>query len=197
MPDHSRPTQPLREGDALLLVDVQNDFLPGGALAVPEGDAVVPVLNRWIEAAEAAGVPVVATRDWHPADHVSFRARGGPWPPHCVRDSHGAAFHVDLALPDDAVVVSKATDPNEEAYSGFDGTGLAQTLRQQGVEHVWVGGLATDYCVRATALDAREAGFEVSLIPDGHRGIAPATSDQALRDLAEVGVANAGTPGPA
>lgn len=184
------PAPGFRDGDALLVVDVQNDFLPGGALAVPEGDAVVPVLNRWIREAEAAGVPVVATRDWHPADHVSFEAQGGPWPPHCVAGTPGAAFHPDLALPDDAVVVSKATEPGEEAYSGFDQTRLADTLRQRGVRRVWVGGLATDYCVRATALDAAEAGFEVALIPDGHRGIAPDTSAQALRDMTEASVSS-------
>lgn len=185
MPD--APT--FRDDDALLLVDVQNDFLPGGALAVPEGDAVVPVLNRWIEVAERAGVPVIATRDWHPPDHVSFEAQGGPWPPHCVAGTEGAAFHPDLHLPDDAVVVSKATEPGAEAYSGFDGTDLAEMLRELGVRRVRVGGLATDYCVRATALDAAEAGFEVALIPGGHRGIADETTAEAERAMAEAGVA--------
>jgi len=177
----------LREGDALLLVDVQRDFCPGGALAVPEGDAIVPVLNRWIAAAEAAGVPVFATRDWHPPDHVSFEAQGGPWPPHCVSGTEGAAFHPDLALPDDAIVVSKATEPGEEAYSGFEGTGLAEDLRRAGVQRVFVGGLATDYCVRATALDARRAGFAVHLIAGGHRGIGAETSEAALAELAGAG----------
>lgn len=184
MPD----TPSFREDGALLIVDVQIDFLPGGALAVPEGDAVVPVLNRWIEAAEGAGVPVVATRDWHPEDHVSFEAQGGPWPPHCVAGTEGAAFHPDLALPDDALIVSKATAPDAEAYSGFDGTGLAEVLRELGVRRVRLGGLATDYCVRATALDAAQAGFEVILIPGGHRGIAEETSEQALRAMAAAGI---------
>lgn len=183
------PASPsFRPQDALLLVDVQNDFLPGGALAVSEGDAVIPVLNRWIEAAERAGTPVVATRDWHPPDHVSFEAQGGPWPPHCVAGTEGAAFHPALALPDDAVIVSKATEPGAEAYSGFDGTDLAASLREIGVRRLWVGGLATDYCVRATALDAAQAGFEVALIPGGHRGIAERTSNEALRDMAAAGV---------
>ena len=177
-----------RDHDALLLVDLQNDFLPGGSLAVAEGDAVLPVLNRWIEAAERAGVPVIATRDWHPPDHVSFEAQGGPWPPHCVAGTEGAAFHPGLALPDDAVIVSKATEPEAEAYSGFDGTDLAAALRELGVRRLWVGGLATDYCVRASALDAAEAGFEVALIPGGHRGIAENTSDEALRDMEAAGV---------
>ena len=182
------PPPRLREGDALLLVDVQRDFCPGGALAVPGGDTVVPVLNRWIEAAEAAGVPVFATRDWHPPDHVSFEAQGGPWPPHCVQGTEGADFHPDLALPDDAVIVSKATTPDEEAYSGFEGTGLAGLLRAAGVRRVFVGGLATDYCVRATALDARREGFGVHLIEDGHRGIAEDTSEAALAEMSEAGV---------
>lgn len=188
-PDMPHPISPsFREGDALLLVDVQNDFLPGGALAVPEGDAVIPVLNRWIDEAEQAGLPIVATRDWHPSDHVSFEVQGGPWPPHCVAGTEGAAFHPDLALPEDAVVVSKATTPDDEAYSGFDGTDLAAMLRALDVRRVWIGGLATDYCVRATALDAAEAGFEVTLIPDGHRGITPDTSEEAVREMAAAGV---------
>ncbi len=177
----------LRPGDALLLVDVQNDFCPGGALAVPEGDAVVPVLNRWIEAATEGGVPVVATRDWHPPDHVSFEAQGGPWPPHCVQGTEGAAFHPDLALPDDAVVVSKATAPEAEAYSGFEGTGLADILRALGVRRVFVGGLATDYCVKATVLDALREGFEVRLVEGGHRGIAADTSEAALDAMTGAG----------
>ena len=177
----------LRAGDALLLVDVQRDFCPGGALAVPEGDAVVPVLNEWIAAAEAAGVPVFATRDWHPPDHVSFEAQGGPWPPHCVRDTEGADFHPDLRLPDDALIVSKATTPEAEAYSGFEGTGLADLLRAAAVQRLFVGGLATDYCVKATALDALRAGFEVHLIAGGHRGITPDTSEAALDALAGAG----------
>ncbi|MFN3597770.1 MAG: nicotinamidase [Rubricoccaceae bacterium] len=177
----------LREGDALLLIDVQNDFLPGGALAVPEGDAVVPVLNRWIAAAKAAGAPVFATRDWHPPDHTSFEAQGGPWPSHCVRDTEGAAFPADLALPEGAVVVSKATLPRAEAYSGFEGTDLAERLRAAGVRRVFVGGLATDYCVRASVLDARREGFEVRLIPGGHRGIAEDTTETALAEMARAG----------
>lgn len=178
----------LQPGDALVLVDVQNDFLPGGALAVPDGDAVVPVLNRWIEAACAAGVPIFATRDWHPPNHVSFAARGGPWPPHCVQHTEGAAFHPALALPEDATVVSKADAPDREAYSGFDGTDLAERLRSAGARRLFVGGLATDYCVRATALDARRAGFEVHLVPEGHRGIDPDSTRRALEEMAAEGV---------
>ncbi|MEM8599675.1 MAG: isochorismatase family protein [Bacteroidota bacterium] len=187
---------PLQPGDALVVVDVQRDFCPGGALAVPEGAAVVPVLNRWVEQAEARGVPVFFTRDWHPADHTSFVAQGGPWPPHCVQGTEGAAFHPDLVVPDNAPVISKATTATAEAYSGFDTTDLAAQLRAAAVRRVWVGGLATDYCVRATVLDALAEGFAVHLVPDGMRGITPDTSTAALAEMAAAGAVlpNAANP---
>jgi len=178
---------PFRDTDALLIVDVQNDFLPGGALAVPDGDAVIPVLNRWIDAAERAGVPIFFTRDWHPADHVSFEAQGGPWPPHCVQNTEGAAFDERLHVPDDATVVSKATRPEAEAYSGFDTTDLAERLHEHGVERVFVGGLATDYCVRATVLDALREEFEVRVVDEGIRGIEPETTGKARSEMAAAG----------
>lgn len=157
--------------DALLLVDVQRDFCPGGSLPIPAGDAVVPVLNRWIEAASAAGIRVYASRDWHPSKHISFADRGGPWPVHCVRDTDGAAFHQDLALPDDVVVISKAQDEDRDSYSALDGTDLAEQLRAAGVKRLWIGGLAEDVCVKATVLDALGAGFEVRLIDGGMRPV--------------------------
>ena len=144
----------IRPDDALLIVDVQNDFCAGGALAVPDGDAVAPVLNDWIAAAQAAGAPVFASRDWHPADHISFQAQGGPWPPHCVQGTSGAAFHPGLRLPADVGVVSKGTEPDVEGYSAFERTDFAERLRAAGVRRLWVGGLARDYCVRASVLDA-------------------------------------------
>jgi nicotinamidase/pyrazinamidase len=177
-----------RDRDALVIVDVQCDFLPGGALAVPEGDAVIPVLNRWIEATDDADVPTFFTRDWHPADHVSFEP-GGPWPPHCVQDTPGAAFDERLLIPDDVTVVSKATRAGAEAYSGFDTTDLAEGLRARGVERVFVGGLATDYCVRATVLDALNEGFEVRVIDGGIRGIAPETTKKARAEMTDAGAA--------
>lgn len=149
-------------GDALLVVDVQNDFLPGGALAVPQGDAVLPVLERWITRFVRAGQPVFASRDWHPPDHCSFQAQGGPWPPHCIAGTPGAAFA--LALPGDAVIVSKAQRAGEEAYSAFGGTDLAAGLRERGVRRLFVGGLATDYCVLHTVRDALAEGFAVLLL---------------------------------
>jgi len=169
----------LQGHDALIVVDVQRDFLPGGSLAVPDGDAVVPALNACIRRFEQAGLPVYATRDWHPPDHCSFVAQGGTWPPHCVRDSAGAEFAGDLALPADAVIVSKATRPDTDAYSGFDGTGLADTLRAADVARVFVGGLATDYCVLATVKDARRHGFDVIVLQDAIRAVGVAVGDEA------------------
>jgi len=179
----------LKGGDALLIVDVQNDFCPGGALAVPEGDAVVPVLNRWIGEAEKIGVPVFASRDWHPANHVSFKERGGPWPPHCVQGTMGAAFHPDLKLPRDTQIISKATDPDADSYSAFGGTNLADLLRRAHIKNVWIGGLARDYCVRATALDAIREGFKVHVITDATRAVdvKAGDGDRSLDEIRRVG----------
>jgi nicotinate phosphoribosyltransferase len=158
-------------GDALLLVDVQADFLPGGALGVPGGDQVVPILNRYLAQFVRRSLPVFATRDWHTQDHCSFKAQGGPWPPHCIQGTRGGEFAPGLALPAEAFVVSKATDPAAEAYSGFAGTGLDAALRAAGVRRVFVGGLATDYCVLETVRDARARGFEVVLARDAIRAV--------------------------
>ena len=176
-------------GDALLIVDVQNDFCPGWALPVPEGDRVVPVLNRWIDAAREAGLPIFASRDWHPANHHSFVAYGGPWPPHCVQGSEGAAFRPDLRLPADAVVVSKGQQPDDVGYSVLEETGLVAQLAAMGVRRLWVGGLARDYCVRASVLDALEQGLAVRVIVPGTRGIAPpvAGQDLALAEMERAG----------
>ncbi len=161
----------LQAGDALLIVDVQNDFLPGGALAVPAGDAVIAPLNRYLAVFAAHGRPVYATRDWHPPDHCSFRQRGGPWPPHCVQHTPGAAFAAGLELPADAIVISKADAPALEAYSGFAGTDLHALLQGAGVGRLFVGGLATDYCVRETVLDALRIGYGVILLRDAIRAV--------------------------
>ena len=150
--------------DALLVVDMQNDFCEGGALGVEGGASLVPGINAEMEAARSAGALVVATRDWHPVDHVSFSHRGGPWPVHCVQDTEGAAFHPDLALDDDVIRVSKATAFDVDAYSAFDGTGLGGYLKEKGIERVIVCGLALDVCVRATVLEARREGFDTLLL---------------------------------
>jgi nicotinamidase-related amidase len=171
--------------EALVIVDFQNDFAPGGALAVPEGDTIARRLNEL--AASGRFDLVVATRDWHPPEHSSFAAQGGPWPAHCVAGSEGAQLHpgLEAALVD--VVVDKGTDPGTEGYSGFDGTDLETLLRDRGIERLTVAGLATDYCVRATALDALEAGFAVTVEDSASRGIDPAGSARALDDVRAAG----------
>jgi len=172
-------------GDVLMVVDVQHDFLEGGALGIARGSAVIEPLNRALDAFHARGLPVIATRDWHPPGHCSFHERGGPWPVHCVQGTRGADFHPALRLPRGTVVVSKGTDPAHEAYSGFEGTDLADLLRRLGCRRIWIGGLATDYCVRATGHDALASGFAVIVIEDGVRAVdvAPGDGARALADL--------------
>jgi len=162
---------PLGLGDALVVVDVQNDFLPGGALAVPRGDEVVPVLNRYLAVAASHDVVIVATKDWHPPHHYSFVERGGPWPPHCIIDSYGAQLSDALRLPPSAMVITKGSHPDIDAYSGFDGTDLERRLRGRGVRRVFVGGLATDYCVKNTVIDALIRHFAVGLLVDAIRAV--------------------------
>ena len=179
----------ITEKDALLVVDVQNDFCPGGALAVNEGDQVVPVINRLLPRFQTR----VFTRDWHPANHCSFsddpRMKDGSWPVHCVAGTEGAAFHPDLDVPQDARIVNKATTAGAEAYSGFDGTGLAHDLRDRGIDRVVVTGLATDYCVKNTVLDALKHGFETFVVADAIRGVdlPPGSADEAVTAMREAG----------
>ena len=179
----------LRRADALVIVDVQNDFVPGGSLAVPHGDEIVPVLNQYLAAFAAAGLALFATRDWHPADHCSFRAQGGIWPPHCVAGTAGAAFAPGLALPASATIVSKAIERDRDAYSGFAGTDLEARLRQAGVTRVFVGGLATDYCVLNTVRDARALGFDVVLLADAVAAVNvnPGDGPRALAEMLRLG----------
>ena len=176
-------------GDALLVVDVQNDFLPGGALGVKRGDEIIDAINQLIDRWTAAGLPVLLTRDWHPPGHCSFTERGGPWPVHCVAGSPGAQFAESLHVPRHARIISKATRPDEEAYSAFHGTGLADELRKAGVERVFIAGLATDYCVRESTADARRDGFGVVVLTDAVRAVdvVPGDGDRALREMAGSG----------
>lgn len=171
---HLRPT------DALLVVDVQRDFCPGGALAVPGGDQVVSVVNRWIDRFVSAGALVVASRDRHPPQHVSFHSRAGPWPPHCVKHTRGAELHPELKLPEQAVVVFKGQHPDRDAYSAFDGTELASVLKRRGVRRVFVAGLAQDVCVQATVLDALRSGFEVHVLLEATRPVDPRQGKRAI-----------------
>jgi nicotinamidase/pyrazinamidase len=175
----------LGRNDALLIVDVQRDFLPGGKLGVPDGDAVVPVLNRYIAAARAKDVPIYASRDWHPQNHCSFTPCGGPWPPHCVAGTPGAAFAEGLKLPSDAVIIDKATREDADASSAFSGTMLTDQLRRRGVKRLLVGGLATDYCVLNTVRDALREGFEVILLEDAVRAVnvKPGDGERARREM--------------
>lgn len=179
----------LEKDDALLIVDVQRDFLPGGSLAVPGGDAVVPALNRYIALARQRGLPVFASRDWHPKNHCSFRPRGGIWPEHCVAGTPGAAFAENLELPPDTVVIDKATREDADAYSAFQGTTLAAQLRERGIRRLLVGGLATDYCVLNTVRDALKEGFEVVLLKDAIRAVNvnPDDGERAEREMQESG----------
>ena len=189
--EHAETTGVLLCGphDALLIVDVQRDFLPGGALAVPEGDAVIPALNHYIARAALTGARVFATRDWHPPNHCSFQEQGGPWPRHCVAGTPGAQIAQGLHLPPDASIVDKATNPQSDAYSAFSGTALAEGLRECGVRRLAVGGLATDYCVLATVLDGLREGFEVCVLEDATRavGVNPGEGAKALDAMRAAG----------
>ncbi len=154
------------ESDALIIVDVQNDFCPGGSLAVEGGDEVATKLSGVATHFRVKGARIFATQDWHPENHSSFKDNGGPWPPHCVAGSNGAELHENLSLPIGTSIVRKGSDPEVDAYSGFLDSNLEEQLRRTEVTRVFVGGLATDYCVLNTVLDARSLGFEVTLITD-------------------------------
>lgn len=170
---------------ALIVVDVQNDFCSGGALPVPHSDNVIPILNKYIKKFEEADASIYATRDWHPLNHVSFTSQGGPWPPHCIQNTKGAEFPKNLKLPERTIIVSKATDSKKEAYSGFDGTNLEEVLKRGGICRVFVGGLATDYCVKSTVLDALKLGFETVLLEDAIQGVnaKPRDSERAIEEM--------------
>jgi len=177
----------LQRGDALIVVDVQNDFCPGGALPIADGDKVVPILNRWIDAALTQGVPIYFSRDWHPIHHISFTQRDGLWPPHCIQDTEGARFHPDLHVPESAIIVTKGTRFDYDQYSAFDETGLATQLRHDGVRRLFVGGLAEDVCVLATVLDGLKENFEVALIADATRPVTISGGEEARQKMQEAG----------
>ncbi len=181
--------------DALVVVDVQNDFCPGGSLAVPAGDRVVPVLNRYIQHFRELKAPIYASRDWHPPVTKHFQAGGGVWPPHCVQGTKGAEFHPDLVLPLEAVVISKGMDPAEDAYSCFqaqdpEGEDFAVSLGGRGIQRLFVGGLATDYCVKSTVLDAVHEGFQVVVLEDAIAAVdvKPGDGERAIEEMRAAGV---------
>lgn len=178
----------LHKGDVLVIVDVQNDFV-SGSLAVPDGGEVVEPLNAWIEAFEHEGLVIVATRDWHPPNHCSFQEQGGRWPPHCIARTKGAAFVSGLKLPWGTWLVSKATAPEREAYSGFEGTDLDARLKRLGAKRLFIGGLATDYCVLRTVLDAIPRGYETFVIEDAIRAVdaQPGDGEEAQAAMSRAG----------
>jgi len=178
----------LRPDDALLVVDIQRDFCFGGSLAIAGADEVIPAINRLIDEATAAGATVVACRDWHPINHVSFTARGGPWPPHCVAGTEGAELHPDLRLPSGTPVVSKGLDPERDEYSAFEATGLIERLRRQGIRRIAICGLALDFCVRASALQASRAGFETHVALAATRPVSKEAGEAAVAEMAKAGV---------
>jgi nicotinamidase/pyrazinamidase len=161
----------LQSGDALIIVDVQNDFLPGGALAVPHGDEVVERLNRYITLFQDVGLPIYASRDWHPPNHCSFTLQGGPWPPHCLQKSEGAQFASALHLPAQTQIISKATRPDRDAYSAFEETRLDAQLKKGHVRRLFIGGLATDYCILITVKEALALHYQVYVLNDAIRAV--------------------------
>lgn len=180
--------------DALLVIDVQNDFCPGGALAVSGGDGVVPVLNQYIREFRQTGLLVIFSRDWHPQKTTHFKEFGGIWPRHCIQGTKGAEFHPDLNVPDNAIIVTKGNDPDSDDYSAFqavteDGHGLGDMLREMGIKRILVGGLATDYCVKESALSGINEGFDVVLLEDAIKGvdINPGDSVKAIDEMHKAG----------
>ena len=174
--------------DALIIVDVQKDFCPGGALPVPDGNAVVASLNEWIDTALTSQATIVASRDWHPLHHPSFRAEGGQWPPHCLQDTAGARFHEELRLPAGTIIVSKGVRFDKDQYSAFDDTGLSDFLKTRGVSRVWIGGLALDVCVMATACDAAALGFDTHVLRQASRALTPEGERSATEAMRRNGI---------
>jgi len=179
----------LKSDDALVLVDVQNDFLPGGGLTVPGADEIIPVINQYVAFFNAQELPVFATRDWHPPNHCSFKEQGGIWPVHCVAGTTGSRFPSDLELPDSVTIISKAVTTDKDSYSGFQGTDLSERLRAAGVKRLLIGGLATDYCVLNTVKDALKNGFVVLLLQDAVRAVnvSPGDGEKAIEEMLRLG----------
>ncbi|GBC89042.1 Nicotinamidase [bacterium HR13] len=180
----------LTDKDALIVVDMQNDFMPWGALPVPDGDKIVPKLNAYIDIFSSKGLPVYFTRDWHPPDHISFVENGGVWPPHCVQNTEGAKFHRDLHIPkDNKFIVSKGTSRDFDAYSGFQGTMLDSLLQERGIRRVFVGGVATDYCVKNTVMGALNLEYQAFLLIDATKGVdvKPGDTERAIDEMLSSG----------
>jgi nicotinamidase/pyrazinamidase len=184
----------MKFNEALLVVDVQNDFCPGGALGVREGDKIVSAINKYIELFSKKGLPVFATRDWHPKKTSHFKEFGGVWPTHCIQNTKGAEFHPGLRLPKEVILIYKGMDPAKDSYSAFqaedqNGTGLPELLKVSGVEEIYIAGLATDYCVRFTTADAIKSGFKVKVLADAIKGVnlKPGDSEEAIEEMVKNG----------
>ncbi len=184
----------MNHSSTLVIIDLQNDFLPGGALAVPNGNKIIPVLNEYISLYKNHHLPIIATRDWHPRITKHFKQYGGLWPPHCIQDTWGAQFHPDLHLPSDTIIISAGMSQEQDGYSGFEGVDhsgkpLINVLRERQISHLSIGGLATDYCVKTTALQAVKFGFKVDLLTDAIMGIniQPFDSQKAINEMVSQG----------
>jgi len=180
----------MKKTSALLVVDVQNDFCPGGALSIPEGDKIIPVINKCIEFFENKKLRIFITRDWHPKITTHFKKHGGVWPDHCIQNTEGAQFHPDLKIPKDAMILSKGTNPEEDAYSAFhaidaDGRKFLDILKHEGINELYICGLATDYCVKESTLEALKQGISVKVLIDGIKGVdlTPGDSERAVEEI--------------
>ena len=184
----------MEKESALLIVDVQNDFCPGGALGVAGGDDIIPLINRYIELFAGERLPIIASRDWHPPVTKHFKEFGGIWPAHCLQESTGAMFREGLRLPDDSLVFSKGMDPERDDYSALHarsdaGTPLPDFLKTEGIGRLYICGLATDYCIRQTALEGVRQGFAITVLVDAVRGVnlQPGDSERALAEIKAAG----------
>jgi len=181
---------------ALLVIDMQNDFMPGGVLPVPEGDKIIPIINEYVELFNDNGYLIIATRDWHPAETKHFKKFGGEWPPHCVQKTRGAEFHEGLNFPAGTVVISKGDNPESEGYSCFEGHDsfgkpMRYLLKENDIEELYVCGAATDYCVKNSVLDALKNDFRIFLLTDAVKGInaEEGDSEKAIQEMTEKGAA--------
>lgn len=179
---------------ALLIVDVQNDFCPGGALGIKEGDKIIPAINKYIEIFIKNNLPIILTRDWHPAETRHFKRFGGAWPGHCIQNTKGAEFHPQLRIPEGAIIISKGMNPAKDSYSAFQAfdsaeKNLPSLLKEKGISELFICGLATDYCVKFTALDALKSAFKVNVLADAIKGVdlQPKDSENALKEIISLG----------
>ena len=192
----------LQKGDALSVTDMQNDFLPGGALGVPEADQIIPYVNHAIALFKKNNLSIFFTRDWHPADHCSFKGQGGPWPPHCVQNTSGADFSPKLKIPKGSIIISKGTEKGSEQYStlgGLDADGNTETdlMKKSGIRRIFIAGLATDYCVLNSVKDALAEGYEVYVLTDAIRAVDvnPGDGERALEEMIRAGAKTITTEG--